>query len=166
MPKNLDFPGGIGEIQIDDVGTFDESAADNPSSFLITMDENVIADEGNDIPAAEAITAALANDKQFRMGLDQELNLRVSQLDMSDFDTLETQVIDGAPVYVKILPKAEYSDGTPKFEVTYKEIILSNVVHDPVQADRDAYGGVVIAGMTTGYKSDDIYDLTINDAPA
>jgi hypothetical protein len=165
MSKNLDFPGGIGEIQIDDVGTFDESAADNPSSFLVTIGEDVIADEGNDIPAAEAITSALANDKEFRMGLNQELNLRLASLAMSDFDTLEDQVVDGSTVFVKVISKATYSDGTPKFEVVYQEVILSNVVHDVVNASRDSYGGVVISGMTTGYRSDDIYSLTINSAP-
>jgi hypothetical protein len=162
MSKNLDFPGGIGEVQIDDVGDFDTAAGSN---FLITMGENVIADEGNDIPAAEAVTAALANDKEFRMGLNQELNLRVSSLPIGDFDTLEDQVVDGATVFVKVIPKATYSDGTPKFEVVYKEVILNNVVHDPVQVSRDAYGGIVISGMATGYRSDDIYNLTINSAP-
>jgi len=162
MSKNLDFPGGIGKIQIDDTGDFDTAAG---SSFVISMSEDVIADEGNEIPAAEAVTAALANDKEFRMGLNQELSLRVSSLPMGDFDTLEDQTVDGATVYVKVIPSATYSDGTPKFEVTYKEIILNNAVHDPVQASRDAYGGIVISGMTTGHRSDDIYSLTINSAP-
>lgn len=162
MAKNLDFPGGIGQVQIDDTGDFDTAAG---SSFLVTMGENVIADEGNDIPAAESVTAALGNDKELRMGLNQELNLRVSRLPMGDFDTLEDQVVDGANVFVKVIPIATYSDGTPKFEVAYKDVILNNVVHDPVQAARDAYGGVVISGMATGYRADDIYNLTINSAP-
>lgn len=165
MSKNLDFPGGIGEILIDDVGTFDTAATTDPSTFLVTIGEDVIADEGNDIPAAEAVTAALANDKEFRMGLNQELSLRVSSLDMADFDTLETQVIDGATVFIKVIPRATYSDDTPKFEVVYQDVILSNVVHDPVQAGRDAYGGVVLSGMATGHDSSDIYNLTINSAP-
>jgi len=162
MSKNLDFPGGIGQIHIDDTGDFDTAAG---SSFVVSMSEDVIADEGNDIPAAEAVKAALANDKEFRMGLTQNLKLRVSSLPMGDFDTLEDQTVDGANVFVKVIPIATYSDGTPKFEVVYKDIILNNAVHDPVQVSRDAYGGVVISGMTTGYRSDDIYNLTINSAP-
>ena len=51
MSKNLDFPGGIGQIHIDDTGDFDTAAG---SSFVVSMSEDVIADEGNDIPAAEA----------------------------------------------------------------------------------------------------------------
>lgn len=166
MAKNLDFPGGVGQIEIDDTGSFDDAAAEDPSTFVVTIGEDQIAAEGNEFPDPEAITSALANDKEFRMGLDQNVSIRASSMKMTDFDQLEDQVVDGAALFIRVTSAATYSDGSPKFQVVYKGVILSNATPSPVQISRDAYGGIVLAGKTTGYRSSDIMEVTKNSAPA
>ena len=154
------FPGGIEKVAIDDTGAFDTAATTDPSTFLIEVERNNIAKEGTDIPDPEAITAALADDRESRMGLNQSLALRLADLPTTDFDTLEGACDDGTEVYVKVTSMAKTSGGTPKWEVVYQRVLLSNVAHGPANVDRSAYGVVIVDGMCTGFSTSDIYTLT------
>jgi hypothetical protein len=162
----FDFPGGIGEVEIDDVGTFDTGASTDPSSFLITIGRNQIAKEGTEFADPEAVTAQLADDREMRMGVNQPVSLRLSELPMSDFSTLETQCDAGNDLWMKVLSAAKNNSGNPIWEIVYKQVILSNVLHGPVSADRSSYGVVLLDGMATGFNSEDIYSLTQRDPSA
>ena len=160
------FPGGIGQIEIDDVGTFDTNDSTTPSGFVITIDRNQIAKEGTEFPDPEAIKAELADDREVRMGVNQAMNIRLAELPIGDFDQLETQVDAGNEVFVKVTSSAKTSAGDPIWEVIYKKVILSHILHGPVMVDRSSYGVVLLDGMCTGFNSDDIYSLTTNDPSA
>jgi hypothetical protein len=155
---NFDFPGGIKKIEIADAEDFDTS---QNSTFLITMDRNKIA-EGSDIPDPEAVTVALADDREFNTGKNQEINLRFSAMATGDFDTLEAAEQDGTEVYIKAVSLKTTSNDNPKWEVVYRKVILSHVNHGPVNASRDEYGVVIVDGMTTGGDMADIMTITKN----
>ena len=155
------FPGGIGEIRIADADDFDTSGSAN---FLVVIDRNQIAKEGTEFPDPEAIKAELADDREVRMGVNQAMNIRLAELEQSDFDTLENQVDTGTEVFVEVTSAAK-TGGSPIWKIVYQDVILSNILHGPVKADRSAYGTVLLDGMCTGFNSSDIYTLTQN-APA
>ena len=83
---SFSFPGGVGLAEIADADDFDTSANAN---FAVTIDRNSIAKEGTQVPDPEPVTAELADDRQIRMGLDQDINMRLSDLPTTDFDKLE-----------------------------------------------------------------------------
>lgn len=158
MP-GFSFPGGIETVEIADAEDFDTAGN---ASFLVEVLRNRIAAEGFDIPDPEAVTAALADDREVRLGVDQSLSLRFTDLPTGDFDTLEQATSDGTEVYVRITSMATDGSGNPRWRVTYKRVIFSQVAHGPVNADRSAYGVVIVEGMTTGFSTADIYSITQN----
>jgi len=155
---NFDFPGGIDKLEIADADDFDESGSAN---FVITMDRNKIA-EGSEIPDPEAVTIALADDRELNNGKDQELNLRFTAMDTTDFDSLEQAEQNGTELYIRIHSLKTDGSGNPVWKVTYKRVILSFVAHGPAKADRSEYGVVIVDGMTTGGDTSDIYSITKN----
>jgi len=155
---NFDFPGGIEKLEIADADDFDTSGNAN---FAITMDRNKIA-EGSEIPDPEAVTIALADDRELNNGKDQEINLRFTSMATTDFDTLEQAEQDGTEVFIRITSLKSNGSGNPVWEVTYKRVILSFVAHGPAKADRSEYGVVIVNGMTTGGDTSDIYSITKN----
>jgi len=155
----FDFPGGIGQVRIADASDFDTAGN---ATFLVVMDRNQIAKEGTEFPDPEAVTAQLADDREMRMGVNQPVSLRLSELPQGDFDKLEDACDAGTDVWIEVTSAATNSTGDPLWEVVYNEVILSNVLHGPVSADRSSYGVVLLDGMATGFNSDDIYSLTQN----
>lgn len=155
------FPGGVNLVEIADALDFDTSANAN---FMVTIDRNSIAKEGTEIPNPEPVTAELADDREIRMGLDQPINMRLTDLPMADFDTLEGACNDGTEVYIRLESTQTTSGGDPIWKVVYNKIILSNVAHGPAKFDRSAYGVVIVDGMTTGGSTKDIYTLTQNSS--
>jgi hypothetical protein len=153
------FPGGVDLAEIADADDFDTSANAN---FLVEIDRNSIAKEGTEIPEPEPVTAELADDRQIRMGVDQDINMRLADLPMTDFDTLEGACNDGTEVYIRLTSTQKTDSGDPVWKVVYNRIILNNVAHGPAKFDRSAYGVVLVDGMTTGGSSKDIYTLTQN----
>lgn len=155
---NFDFPGGVEKLEIADADDFDTSANAN---FLVTMQRNQIA-EGSEIPDPEAVTIALADDRELNNGKDQEINLRFTGMETTDFDSLEQAEQDGVEVYIRVTSLKSTTSGDPKWEVVYKRVILSMVAHGPAKTSRDEYGVVMVDGMTTGGDSSDIYSITKN----
>jgi len=155
----LSFPGGIEKVEIADAPDFDTASN---SSFLVTVDRNSIAKEGTEVPDPESVTAELADDREVRMGVNQSVSLRFTELPMADFDTLEAACNEGTEVYVKLVSAQTDSNDNPRWKVVYNRVLLSNVVHGPANVDRSSYGVVVVDGMTTGGDSEDIYTLTQN----
>lgn len=156
---NFGFPGGIEQIEIADADDFDAGLT---STFVVTMGRNKIASEGIDIPDPEKVTLELADDRQIRNGLDQELSLRFTNIDTTDFDSLEGAVKDGTEVFVKVTSRAKDGSGNPKWEIVYQDVILNNAAHSAAKPGRDEYGVVIVDGMTTGFETSDIYTLTQN----
>jgi hypothetical protein len=155
------FPGGIETVEIADAEDFDTATNAN---FAITVDRTSIAAEGFDIPEPEAVTAALADDREVRLGVDQSLSLRFTDLDSADFDSLEAAANGGTEVFVRITSTQKDGNGNPRWQVVYNRVILSHVAHGPANADRSTYGVVIVDGMTTGGTTADIYSITQNSA--
>jgi hypothetical protein len=155
---NFDFPGGIEKLEIADADDFDTSGN---ATFLITMDRNKIA-EGSEIPDPEAVTIALADDRELNNGKDQELNLRFTSMETTDFDSLEQAEQNGTELFIRITSLKTDNNSNPVWEVVYKRVILSFVAHGPAKADRSEYGVVIVNGMTTGGDTEDIYSITKN----
>jgi hypothetical protein len=155
---NFDFPGGIEKLEIADADDFDTSGN---STFAITMDRNKIA-EGSEIPDPEAVTIALADDRELNNGKDQELNLRFTSMETTDFDSLEQAEQNGTELFIRITSLKTDNNSNPVWEVVYKRVILSFVAHGPAKADRSEYGVVIVNGMTTGGDTEDIYSITKN----
>ena len=153
------FPGGIGQIRIADADDFDDMGN---SSFVVVMPRNSIAKEGTEVPDPEAVTAQLADDREVRMGINQGLSIRLSEMDIADFDTLEGACNAGDDLYIEVESAAKTSTGDPRVLIVYQEVILSNVAHAPVSAERGSYGTVIVDGMATGFSTADIYTLTTN----
>jgi hypothetical protein len=158
---SFSFPGGVGLAEIADADDFDTSANAN---FAVTIDRNSIAKEGTQVPDPEPVTAELADDRQIRMGLDQDINMRLSDLPTTDFDKLEGACNDGTEVFIRLESTKTTSGGDPIWKVVYNKVILYNVAHGPAKFDRSAYGVVIVDGMTTGASTKDIYTLTQNSA--
>jgi len=57
--SGFDFPGGIGQIDIDDTGSFDTGATTDPSTFVVTIGKKDIDKDGTEFPDPEALTAEL-----------------------------------------------------------------------------------------------------------
>lgn len=155
---NFDFPGGVEKLEIADADDFDTAGNSN---FAIEMGRNQIA-EGSEIPDPEAVTIALADDRELNNGKDQEINLRFTGMDNTDFDSLEQAEQDGVEVYIRVTSLKTTTAGDPKWEIVYKRVILSMVAHGPAKVSRDEYGVVMVDGMTTGGDSSDIYSITKN----
>jgi len=155
---NFDFPGGIEKMEISDADDFDPSGN---ATFAITMNRNQIA-EGSKIPDPEAVKIALADDRELNNGKDQDIKLRFTGMDTTDFDSLEQAEGDGVEVFVRITSLKTTTNGNPKWEVVYKRVLLSMVAHGPAKINRDEYGVVIVDGMTTGGDSSDIYSITKN----
>jgi len=155
---NFDFPGGIEKLEIADADDFDTSGN---ATFAITMDRNKIA-EGSEIPDPEAVTIALADDRELNNGKDQELNLRFTSMETTDFDSLEQAEQNGTELFIRITSLKTDNNSNPVWEVVYKRVILSFVAHGPAKADRSEYGVVIVNGMTTGGDTSDIYSITKN----
>lgn len=162
---NMMFPGGIGKIRISDAASFDTQDVDDPADQVIEIDEDSIADEGTEFPDPEAVTAALANDKEGRMGVDQTVNIRLTAIDMADYDWLELRADRWLTVFIEVTSMKTYSDDTPYFVVVYKKVLLRQVAHAPVKKSREEYGGTIIMGTTTGSTTKDLYEITSNDPP-
>lgn len=159
----ISYPGGIKKIEIADAEDFDTATDAN---FLVTIDRNSLAKEGTEVPDPESVTAELADDRQVRMGVDQSISLRLTELPQADFDTLETATKEGTEVFIKMTSTQTDGSGNPRWEIVYRRVILSNVSHGPAKADRSSYGVVIIDGMTTGGETADIYTLTQNSGGA
>lgn len=153
------FPGGIGRIRIADADDFDDEAGD--ATFVVDINRNQIAKEGTDVPDPDPVTAELADDRLVRMGLNQAMSIRLAELAIEDFDTLEAEVETGSEVEIEV-ESAATDSGTddPLFTMVYHKVILNNVAHGAVKVDRSSYGVVIIDGMCTGYSTRDIYSLT------
>jgi hypothetical protein len=156
---NFGFPGGIEKIEIADADDFDTSGNAN---FLVTMQRNQIASEGIDFPDPEKVTLELADDRRVANGIDQELSLRFTNMEMTDFQSLETARNDGTEVWIKVVSTATDGSGNPKWEVVYNACIIDHASHSPANADRESYGVVMVDAMTTGYKESDIMSITQN----
>lgn len=158
VAQNFDFPGGIEKLEIADASDFDTAGN---ASFVVTVNRNSIA-EGSEVPDPESVTIALADDREFRNGINQELNLRFSAIATTDFDSLESAAKNGTELWIRVTSLAKDGNGNPKWEVTYNKVILSQAAHGPVNSSRDEYGVVIINGMTTGFETSDIYSITKN----
>ena len=157
------FPGDIGAVKIADADDFDDSAGN--ATFVVEISRNQIAKEGTDVPDPEPVTAELADDRPVRMGINQSMALRLAELAIADFDTLEEQVQSGAELEIQVDSAATDSAGDPLFSTVYHKVILNNVAHGPHKPDRSAYGVVIIDGMCTGFSTGDIYSLTHTQQP-
>lgn len=155
MSGQLGFPGGIGVIDIADASDFDTAAN---STFVVNATRNMIAD-GTDFPNPESVTVALADDREVGTGVDQPITIHFTDLPTTDFDSLEQARVDGTEVWIRVQSVATTSGGNLKWMITYKKVILSHTAHGPVRTGRDEFGVVLIEGMTTGSRSDDIYSL-------
>lgn len=160
MSNQFAFPGGIETVAVQDVEAFDGTG-----EIDITVQRNNIA-EGFDIPDPSAVTAALADDREVRMGVDQSLSLRFTNLPTVDFDKLDRACNEAKELFVKVTSTNTDANGDPAWEVTYKRVILSHVAHSPANADRSAYGVVMADGMCTGSRPTDVYSITQNNATA
>ncbi len=157
------FPGGVEAVDVDDTGSFDVADVDAPSTFVITVNRNSIAGEGNTWPSPAKVVAALHDGREVKMGIDIPFTLRFTDVPTGDVDTLEQQADIGAEVFVRFTSMALASDGTtPRWQVTYKRVILNHVAHNPI-AERGAYGTVVVEGMTTGFSSAETYAITTTE---
>ena len=152
------FPGGVGSIEIEDTAAFDGSG-----SVQVSISRNQFAKEGSEFPDPEALTAELGDDREGRLGLDQKLSIRVTNLPTADFDALEGAVEDHTDLWIKILSLAtKKGSSTPLYEAVYNKVLLSNVAKGPAKVDRESYGVVIIDGKTTGYRTDEIITVTQN----
>ena len=156
------FPGGIRFVTICDVEVFEEAA--DTADIFVKIHRNHIASEGFDIPDPEPVTAPLADDREVRLGVDQSLSLRFTDLPSADFDALEAAANAGKPVFVRATSMQGDGNGNPRWQVVYNRVILSHVAHGPANADRSSYGVVIVDGMTTGATTADIYSITQNSA--
>ena len=152
------FPGGIGDIRIQDV-----AAMDGTGSIDITIPQKNVVPEGTEFPDPEALTSELADDREGRLGLNQDVALRVKRIPTGEFDTLEQAAEDHTDLWIAVdsFAQKEGSD-TPLYTVTYNEVMLSNAVHGPVNVDRESYGVSIFDGRCTGYRTSDIMDVTMN----
>lgn len=153
----FDFPGGIGSINIQDV-----AAMDGTGTIDLTFEKKQIVKEGSEFPDPEALTVELADDREGRLGLDQELSIRLKKISTANFDSLEGAVGE-TDLWIKVSSFATVSGAsTPKVETTYKEVLLSNATKGPVKVDRDTVGVVILDGKCTGHRTSDIMDVVHN----
>lgn len=156
--SGFDFPGGVGHINIQDT-----AALDGSGSINIDITNKQFSKEGSEFPDPEAITSELGDDREGRLGLNQDLSIRVLSIPTGDFDTLEQAAEDFTDLWIEVesFNTVKGSD-TPKVVAVYKEVLLSNATHGPIKVDRDAYGVSIFDGRCTGYRTSDIMEVTTN----
>lgn len=158
----FEFPGGIESIEIDDTGSFDIGATTDPSSFVVTIGKKAIAKEGTEFPDPEALTTELADDREGRTGLDQNLSIGAHTMDMTDFSTLETEALAHTDLFIRVTSQATNGSGNPLYVVIYSPVLLSDAKISPANVDREEKGAYQFAGMATGYRWEDIASMTQN----
>lgn len=160
--SGFDFPGGIDEIAVDDTGSFDTGATTDPSTFLVTIDSKHIHKDATEFPDPEALTAELADDREGRLGLNQDVSFAALSMDMADFQTLEDEALNHTDLYIRVKSHATTPQGDPLLKVVYAPVVLSNAVPSPVNVSRDAKGGFLFEGRVTGYRWADLASITRN----
>jgi len=160
--SGFDFPGGIGQIDIDDTGSFDTGASTDPSTFVVTFGKKAIHQEMTEFPDPEALTGELGDDREGRLGLDQNMTIGAAYMDFTDFETLEDEALKHTDLFVRVQSFATKSGGGPLYEVVYSPVVLSNAVPSPVNTDRSSYGGYMFDGKATGYRYADLASITQN----
>ena len=160
---NVQIPGGIAAMRIADAEDFD--AATGNASFVIELTRNQIAKEGFDVPDPEKLTFELADDRMLGMGIDQELSMRFTSMDVTDFEKLEQARIDGTEVFLQFDSLTTNTDGTLKWQYTYKRCILNHVARGGPQVERDTVSLVLVDGKMTGSRQADYmsvaFDVTV-----
>jgi len=156
--SGFSFPGGVGSIEIEDTAAFDGSG-----SVQVSISRKQFSKEGSEFPDPEALTAELGDDREGRLGLDQELSIRATNMPTADFDALEGAVENHTDLWIKIKSLAT-KDGSamPLYEVVYNKVLLSNAAKGPAKVDRESFGVVIIDGKATGFRTDDIMTVTTN----
>ena len=157
--SGFQFPGGIASIEIDDTGDFDTGMT---SSFVVTIPGPDIIKDATEFPDPEALTAELADDREGRLGLDQNMDFAAKQMDMGDFSTLETQALTHAELHVRVISQATNPNDDPLWTVVYNPVILGDAKISPVNVDRESYGGFMFSGMVTGYRFAELGNVTTN----
>jgi len=157
--SGFQFPGGIESIEIDDTGDFDTGMT---SSFVVTIGRGSIDKDGTEFPDPEALTAELGDDREGRLGLDQEMDIAAKDMEMSDFETLEAEALKHTDLHVKVLSQATTDSGDPLWKVVYTPVILSDAKISPANVDRESKGAFMFSGKVTGYRYADLGNLTVN----
>ena len=157
--SGFQFPGGIETIEIDDAGDFDSGLG---SSFVVTIGRASIDKDGTEFPDPEALTAELGDDREGRLGLDQNLSIAAKQMAMGDFQTLESEALAHTDLFVKVVSQATDGGGNPLWKVVYSPVILSDAKMSPVNVDRESKGAFMFDGKATGYRFADLGSVTLN----
>ena len=156
------FPGGIESIDVDDTGSFDTEATTDPSSFVVSFGKADIVPDGTEFPDPEALTGALADGREGRLGLDQNMSMAVKRMDMTDFGTLEINALQHTDLYVPVTSQATTQGGSPLYKVVYGPVIFSDAKMSPVNVDRESARAFHFAGIVTGYRFADLATVTLN----